>query len=105
MTETTSINVLACLILLLTLSYVFEVKTIRSSNLHSYGEKVGLFAYCILARVFVCLNCPFPSGLVLSLPSTSKTNTSVPSMFQVLLNIEGIWVQHRVSPEPFDQLL
>ena len=34
-----------------------------------------------------------------------KTNTSVPSMFQGLLNIEGIWVQHRVSPEPFDVLL
>ena len=36
----------------------------------------------------------------LSLPSTSKTNTSVPSMFQGLLNIEGLLVQHRVSPEP-----
>ena len=26
-----------------------------------------------------------------------KTNTSVPSMFQGLLNIEGIWVQHSIS--------
>ena len=34
-----------------------------------------------------------------------KTNTSVPSMFQGLLNIEDIWVQHRVSPEPFNLLL
>ena len=33
-----------------------------------------------------------------------KTNTSVPSMFQGLLNIEGIWVQHKVSP-PFNLLL
>ena len=23
-------------------------------------------------------------------------------MFQGLLNIEGLWVQHRVSPEPFN---
>ena len=29
--------------------------------------------------------------LTLSLPSTSKTNTSVPSMFQGLLNIDVIW--------------
>ena len=34
-----------------------------------------------------------------------KTNTSVPNMFQGLLNIEGIWVQHRVSSEPFNLLL
>ena len=31
-----------------------------------------------------------------------KTNTSVPRMFQGLLNIEGLSVQHRVSPEPFN---
>ena len=48
------------------------------------------------------LQLPIGATLTLSLPSTSKTNTSVPSMFQGLLNIEGIWVQHRVSPEPFN---
>ena len=34
-----------------------------------------------------------------------KTNTSMPSMFQGLMNIGSIWVQHRVSPEPFNLLL
>ena len=34
-----------------------------------------------------------------------KTNTSVPRMFQGLLNFEGLWLQHRVSPEPFNLLL
>ena len=31
-----------------------------------------------------------------------KTITSVPRMFQGFMNIDGIWVQHRVSPEPFN---
>ena len=35
----------------------------------------------------------------------SLPKTSVPSMFQGLLNIEGIWVQHRVPSEPFNLLL
>ena len=43
--------------------------------------------------------------ITLSLPNTSKTNTSVPSMFQGLLNIEGILVQHRLSQQPFNILL
>ena len=43
--------------------------------------------------------------LTLSLPSTSKTNTSVPSMFQGILNIKGKLVQQGVSPEPIDLLL
>ena len=43
--------------------------------------------------------------LTLSLPSPSKTNTSVPSMFQGLLNIMAICFQHRVSPEPLNLLL
>ena len=34
-----------------------------------------------------------------------KTSTPVPSMFQGLLNIKGIGVQHRVSSEPFNLLL
>ena len=42
---------------------------------------------------------------LLLLEAPQKTNTSVPSMFQGLLNIEDIWVQHRVSPEPFNLLL
>ena len=34
-----------------------------------------------------------------------KANTLVPSMFQGLLDIKSIWVQHRVSPEPLNLLL
>ena len=41
------------------------------------------------------------SSLTLSLPTTSKTNTSVPSMFQKTTEYWGC----KVSPEPFDLLL
>ena len=43
--------------------------------------------------------------LTLSLLSTSKNQYLSAKHFQGLLNIEGIWVQHRVSPEPFGLLL
>ena len=46
----------------------------------------------------------FPSKHV-RFEAPQKTNTSVPSMFQGLLNVEGIWVQLKVSPDTFNLLL
>ena len=66
-----------------------------------------LITVCSLIWLFPCGDTLLKLGnlnasLTFPLPSASKTNTSVPRMFQGLLNIEGLWVQHRVSPEPFN---
>ena len=54
---------------------------------------------CPLSYFAILLISTFPAKHL------KKTNTSVPNKFQGLLNIEGIWVQYRVSPELFNILL
>ena len=65
MTETTSINNVACLILLSTLSYVFEIKKYVLPIFTLTERKLVYLHSFTRARVCVCLNCIvfFPSGL------------------------------------------
>ena len=103
---------LECILLLLLNSHLFlcsrvlESLTLDKSKLYFVEMKTSNICYIANVNVYRYSNLIKPDNyLTLLLPTTSKTNTSVPSMFQGLMNIEGIWVQHSVSPEPFILLL